>query len=922
MPSPRGVCAVLALVLVISASVAAALSPGPAAAAAWPSSTGLLLAEVVTGGSSASDEYVEIANAGPVQTDLGGCELIYMSASGATTTRKALFSAPLLLAPGQHLLVANASGIYGPLADATYSGGLAADGGALALRTGGGSVIDAVGWGTATNQYVEGSVAAAPPAKSSLERRPGGPEGNTIDTNDNGTDWFVQTNPSPQSLASTPTSGASATPMMSVAPSVTAASARPSGAPTLEPSAPQPTPSGATATLASTPTASSTAPGPTSPGPTLPTPHPTSANLPTVDPTASPSPTRSASPSPTASEPDRIPIEAARIQTPGALVHVIGIVTAAPGFTGTEGLFAVEDASGGVFVRWTGSGDRIVPGAEAEVVGVLAAPYGQVEIRELQRLSLGAQGDEPTPARAELSAVGEGTEARLVTVRGTVQSVTTDSGRITIVVGDGSASVRAVADPLTGLTSDDVTHGDVVAVTGVVGQRASATGQADGYKVWLRDRSDLLVRPEMETPQPETPEPEPVPTSTGVAVLRDLSSLVDRRGSAVDAEATVTATAGLLDINGPTIVVEDGTGAVAVVMPEGVDSPRVGMRVHVTGKVGSWESGPTILASRVEIQGELRAVEPDQVSGALDSAAEWHLVQVCGRIQKVTHAGSRWRVEAFVNGQLVVILGEPAAGISVGSSSVGRLVMVTGIVRRSTSNSDEFQLLPRSQLDWRLGPAPVPTSVSTSPSVGAAGLSNVALPSGRRSSGVMDIDSLAGYLGLDVTVVGLVTATDEGEVTIDDATGEVRIGGSGAAEALSLLEPGDAVEVTGNVAQDERGLLILADPASIVILPNGEADPSLSPTSAVGPVADNEPASNTPTPWSASSIRQVSPTAPPPDVLVLLGAVSLVLVGVVACLVATRRRDLVAPRPTFLARLPRLGLLPRLVRVARFRRVR
>ena len=35
----------------------------PVAAVAWPPSTGLLVAEVVTGGASASDEYVELTNA-------------------------------------------------------------------------------------------------------------------------------------------------------------------------------------------------------------------------------------------------------------------------------------------------------------------------------------------------------------------------------------------------------------------------------------------------------------------------------------------------------------------------------------------------------------------------------------------------------------------------------------------------------------------------------------------------------------------------------------------------------------------------------------------------------------------------------------------------------------------------------------------
>ena len=256
MPARRGVSAVLSLVLVVSASVAV-LSPGVAAAAAWPPSTGLLLAEVVTGGSSASDEYVEITNAGPLEADLGGCELIYVTTSGATTTRKALFGAPLPLAPGQHLLVANAAGIYGPIADTTYSGGLAAEGGAVALRTSGGSVVDAVGWGTATNQYVEGSVAAAPPARSSLERRPGGLEGNTIDTNDNGSDWFVQPNPLPQSLASTPTSWATASPTTSAVASMTAAGS-PSNAPTVGPTEPESTMSGATATPEPPPTATPT----------------------------------------------------------------------------------------------------------------------------------------------------------------------------------------------------------------------------------------------------------------------------------------------------------------------------------------------------------------------------------------------------------------------------------------------------------------------------------------------------------------------------------------------------------------------------------------------------------------------------------------------------------------------------------------
>ncbi len=60
----------------------------PAAAVAWHPSTGLLLAEVVTGGTSAFDEYVEITNAGALPVDLAGMERVYVTSLGSSVTRK------------------------------------------------------------------------------------------------------------------------------------------------------------------------------------------------------------------------------------------------------------------------------------------------------------------------------------------------------------------------------------------------------------------------------------------------------------------------------------------------------------------------------------------------------------------------------------------------------------------------------------------------------------------------------------------------------------------------------------------------------------------------------------------------------------------------------------------------------------------
>src|ERR1700690_53434 len=163
----------------------------PAAAVAWPPSTGLLLAEVVTGGASASDAYVEITNAGPVPADLAGMELVYVTSSGSTVTEKGAWGELRLLDTGQHLLVANSLGGFGSGADATYSGGFAATGGGLLLRAAGGAPVDAVGWGDATNAFVEGAAAPAPPTGQSIERRPGGSAGNVTDLNQNAADWAV-----------------------------------------------------------------------------------------------------------------------------------------------------------------------------------------------------------------------------------------------------------------------------------------------------------------------------------------------------------------------------------------------------------------------------------------------------------------------------------------------------------------------------------------------------------------------------------------------------------------------------------------------------------------------------------------------------------------------------------------------------------
>lgn len=126
-------------------------------AVAWPVSGDLVIGEVVTGGAAAEDEWIELHGRGPAAASLAGLELLYVSASGSSVSRRLAFG-DTIVQPGTSLLLANAAGVHAPLADATWIGGLAAGGGTVVLRAIGGDVVDALAWGTAANRSEEAHV--------------------------------------------------------------------------------------------------------------------------------------------------------------------------------------------------------------------------------------------------------------------------------------------------------------------------------------------------------------------------------------------------------------------------------------------------------------------------------------------------------------------------------------------------------------------------------------------------------------------------------------------------------------------------------------------------------------------------------------------------------------------------------------------
>lgn len=165
-------------------------------------STTVLIGEVQTAsGSDADLEFIELYNASIVPLSLNGYTLFYRSASGTSDLTVYTFKVTETLPAHGHFLLVHTGKTIGVTPDAVFAQQLSGSGGGLAIKLGA-SVIDSVGWGSATNAFVEGSSAASPPADQSLERLPGGGLGSDQDTDNNATDFQVLTTPTPQNTAS------------------------------------------------------------------------------------------------------------------------------------------------------------------------------------------------------------------------------------------------------------------------------------------------------------------------------------------------------------------------------------------------------------------------------------------------------------------------------------------------------------------------------------------------------------------------------------------------------------------------------------------------------------------------------------------------------------------------------------------------
>jgi hypothetical protein len=146
---------------------------------------------------AATNEFVELVNAGSSTSDVSGYKVVYRSASGTSDTTLATLPTGAVLAPGAFYLLGGSGYVGRAAADQSFGAAIAATGGSIGIRDANDTLLDAVAYGTAANGLGEGSPAPAPPATAA----PGSsairlPDGN--DTQNNAADFSVTGNPTPK----------------------------------------------------------------------------------------------------------------------------------------------------------------------------------------------------------------------------------------------------------------------------------------------------------------------------------------------------------------------------------------------------------------------------------------------------------------------------------------------------------------------------------------------------------------------------------------------------------------------------------------------------------------------------------------------------------------------------------------------------
>jgi predicted extracellular nuclease len=171
----------------------------------------VLISEVLAGVQGNNNfEFIELYNTGDQEpVDLQGWSIWYQLTDTEDETLVYRWSEHALVPPNGHYLLGRAGEDLGLPVDMPVTQPLVPQKGGLQLRQTDGTPLDGLSWGGGPENFAEGALAPAMENGVSLERSPGGEDGNWSDTNNNSNDFQLSQAPDPQNAGSpvTPVAG-------------------------------------------------------------------------------------------------------------------------------------------------------------------------------------------------------------------------------------------------------------------------------------------------------------------------------------------------------------------------------------------------------------------------------------------------------------------------------------------------------------------------------------------------------------------------------------------------------------------------------------------------------------------------------------------------------------------------------------------
>ena len=143
-------------------------------------------------------EFIELYNAAAEAMDLNGWSLWYRMDDKQEAKLVYAWESRTDVPGYGHYLLARAGQEIGNVGDAKYDVPLFERRGGLALRDADGEAVDTLVWGNGPQDFTSGSPAPAPEDGASLERLPGGDQGNGTSSGDNAADFAFNPSPDPQ----------------------------------------------------------------------------------------------------------------------------------------------------------------------------------------------------------------------------------------------------------------------------------------------------------------------------------------------------------------------------------------------------------------------------------------------------------------------------------------------------------------------------------------------------------------------------------------------------------------------------------------------------------------------------------------------------------------------------------------------------